>query len=146
MLGNHRLLWHGSHIGNFTGILSQGLRIAPTEAPHHGVYFADMLGKSVPYCITAGTSEMFVLLCDVSLGRMFEAHNDVFMAEPQPEMNSTHAMSRVVPNPAMSMKLEDSSSAPSPTGGIDTMDDYKGCGFGSSRSACSSFSRQHTKL
>ena len=30
---NHQLLWHGSRITNFAGILSEGLRIAPAEAP-----------------------------------------------------------------------------------------------------------------
>ena len=34
--GNKRLLWHGSRFTNYTGILSQGLRIAPPEAPHTG--------------------------------------------------------------------------------------------------------------
>ena len=32
-LRNRRLLWHGSRTTNFAGILSQGLRIAPPEAP-----------------------------------------------------------------------------------------------------------------
>lgn len=32
-LSNHQLLWHGSRTTNFAGILSQGLRIAPPEAP-----------------------------------------------------------------------------------------------------------------
>ena len=32
-LSNHQLLWHGSRTTNFVGILSQGLRIAPPEAP-----------------------------------------------------------------------------------------------------------------
>ena len=38
------------------GILSQGLRIAPPEAPKSGyalgkgVYFADCVGKSINYC------------------------------------------------------------------------------------------------
>lgn len=32
-LHNRRLLWHGSRVTNFAGILSQGLRIAPPEAP-----------------------------------------------------------------------------------------------------------------
>ncbi len=32
-LGNRKLLWHGSRITNFAGILAQGLRIAPPEAP-----------------------------------------------------------------------------------------------------------------
>eukprot|EP00842_Homolaphlyctis_polyrhiza_P005500 jgi/Hompol1/5951/HPOL_001834-RA len=45
---NHMLLWHGSRLTNFVGIISQGLRIAPPEAPvsgymfGKGVYFADM--------------------------------------------------------------------------------------------------------
>ena len=33
LLGNRKLLWHGSRVTNFAGILSQGLRIAPPEAP-----------------------------------------------------------------------------------------------------------------
>jgi len=32
-LHNRMLLWHGSRTTNFAGILSQGLRIAPPEAP-----------------------------------------------------------------------------------------------------------------
>jgi len=49
------MLFHGSALFNFIGILSQGLRIAPKEAPNHGymfgkgVYFADMLSKSLAY-------------------------------------------------------------------------------------------------
>ena len=30
---NRKLLWHGSRTTNYAGILSQGLRIAPPEAP-----------------------------------------------------------------------------------------------------------------
>ncbi|KAF9014771.1 PARP-domain-containing protein [Hymenopellis radicata] len=43
------LLWHGSRTANFAGILKQGLRIAPPEAPVNGymygkgVYFADVI-------------------------------------------------------------------------------------------------------
>lgn len=33
------LLWHGSRVSNFVGILSQGLRIAPPEAPVSGYMF-----------------------------------------------------------------------------------------------------------
>jgi poly [ADP-ribose] polymerase len=32
-IGNKMLLWHGSRLTNFAGIMSQGLRIAPPEAP-----------------------------------------------------------------------------------------------------------------
>ena len=50
------LLFHGSRISNYAGILSEGLRIAPPEAPvtgymfDKGVYFADMASKSANYC------------------------------------------------------------------------------------------------
>lgn len=46
--GERMLLWHGSRSTNFAGILKQGLRIAPPEAPvsgymfGKGVYFADV--------------------------------------------------------------------------------------------------------
>jgi poly [ADP-ribose] polymerase len=49
---NKMLLWHGSRLSNFVGILSQGLRIAPPEAPvtgymfGKGIYFADISSKS----------------------------------------------------------------------------------------------------
>ncbi|CAF4211860.1 unnamed protein product, partial [Rotaria sordida] len=32
-VGNKMLLWHGSRLANFAGIMRQGLRIAPPEAP-----------------------------------------------------------------------------------------------------------------
>ena len=57
-LPNRKLLWHGSRTTNFAGILSQGLRIAPPEAPvtgymfGKGIYFADMVSKSANYCCT----------------------------------------------------------------------------------------------
>lgn len=57
-LPNRRLLWHGSRRTNWAGIISQGLRIAPPEAPvtgymfGKGVYFADMVTKSANYCFT----------------------------------------------------------------------------------------------
>ena len=53
------LLWHGSRLTNYVGILSQGLRIAPPEAPvtgymfGKGIYFADMVSKSANYCGTS---------------------------------------------------------------------------------------------
>ena len=36
---SRRLLWHGSRNRNFVGILRQGLRIAPPEAPHSGALY-----------------------------------------------------------------------------------------------------------
>ena len=74
-LRNRKLLWHGSRFSNFVGILSQGMRIAPPEAPRagslfgKGVYFADLLGKSWHYSCPylSGGIGTFVL-CDVACG------------------------------------------------------------------------------
>lgn len=38
-MSNRALLWHGSSVVNFAGILSQGLRIAPPEADSTGFMF-----------------------------------------------------------------------------------------------------------
>lgn len=72
---NKTLLWHGSRFSNFAGILSQGLRIAPPEAPSSGylfgkgVYFADLLEKSYPYCYSNLSNGIAILLvCEVALG------------------------------------------------------------------------------
>lgn len=35
-LHNRQLLWHGSHLTNYVGILSHGFNIAPPEAPTTG--------------------------------------------------------------------------------------------------------------
>jgi len=42
-LPNRKLLWHGSRTTNFAGILSQGLRIAPPEAPVVSVTSSDII-------------------------------------------------------------------------------------------------------
>lgn len=72
---NRKLLWHGSRATNFGGILSQGLRIAPPEAPVNGymfgkgVYLADMSSKSAGYCCAYNTNDTaLLLLCEAELG------------------------------------------------------------------------------
>jgi poly [ADP-ribose] polymerase len=72
---DRRLLWHGSRSTNFGGILSQGLRIAPPEAPVNGymfgkgVYLADISSKSANYCCPYNSRGMgLLLLCDAELG------------------------------------------------------------------------------
>ena len=78
-LGNRQLLWHGSRLTNWVGILSQGLRIAPPEAPAtgymfgKGVYFADMVSKSANYCFaTSANPDGVLLLSEVALGTPYE--------------------------------------------------------------------------
>ncbi|KAK8089066.1 hypothetical protein PG997_004027 [Apiospora hydei] len=72
---SERLLWHGSRCTNFGGILSQGLRIAPPEAPvsgymfGKGVYLADMSSKSANYCCSGiSNGHALLLLCEAELG------------------------------------------------------------------------------
>ncbi|KAJ3278959.1 Poly [ADP-ribose] polymerase 1 [Borealophlyctis nickersoniae] len=78
-LHNRKLLWHGSRLTNYAGILSQGLRIAPPEAPvtgymfGKGIYFADMVSKSANYCFaSSGSPTGILLLSEVALGDMYE--------------------------------------------------------------------------
>jgi poly [ADP-ribose] polymerase len=72
---DRRLLWHGSRTTNFGGILSQGLRIAPPEAPvsgymfGKGIYLADMSSKSANYCCSySSNGHALLLLCEAELG------------------------------------------------------------------------------
>jgi len=50
------LLWHGSKITNFMGIIAKGLKVAPPEAPAtgymfgKGIYLSDMFTKAHNYC------------------------------------------------------------------------------------------------
>ncbi|KAL2754805.1 hypothetical protein ACRALDRAFT_1077052 [Sodiomyces alcalophilus JCM 7366] len=69
------LLWHGSRATNYGGILSQGLRIAPPEAPvtgymfGKGIYLADMSSKSVNYCVPSlSDNTALLLLCEAEVG------------------------------------------------------------------------------
>ncbi|KAK3937448.1 poly polymerase 2 [Diplogelasinospora grovesii] len=72
---DRRLLWHGSRSTNYGGILSQGLRIAPPEAPvsgymfGKGIYLADMSSKSANYCCSYMSDDTaLLLLCEAELG------------------------------------------------------------------------------
>ncbi|KAJ6627012.1 PARP-domain-containing protein [Mycena sp. CBHHK59/15] len=77
--GERLLLWHGSRSTNFAGILKQGLRIAPPEAPvtgymfGKGVYFADMMSKSAGYCYPGlSRNTGLLLLCEVAAKPFYE--------------------------------------------------------------------------
>ncbi|KAG0197840.1 Poly [ADP-ribose] polymerase 2 [Mortierella sp. GBA30] len=97
-LHNRRLLWHGSRLTNYVGILSQGLRIAPPEAPvtgymfDKGAYFADCVSKSANYCFTSsGNSSGLMLLCEVALGDMFELEQSDYNAKANSENAGKHS-------------------------------------------------------
>ncbi|XP_042405989.1 poly [ADP-ribose] polymerase 2-A-like isoform X3 [Zingiber officinale] len=112
---NRMLLWHGSRLTNWTGILSQGLRIAPPEAPvtgymfGKGVYFADMFSKSANYCYSSTQSREGVsLLCEVALGDMAELLSANYNADQLPEGKlSTKGVGFTAPKMSDSQILED---------------------------------------
>ena len=103
--GNKKLLWHGSRMTNFVGILSQGLRIAPPEAPSSGylygkgVYFADMSLKSSHYCYPVNNIAL-ILLGEVSLGKEDERTDTDYQLPRtlKTSSNSIHALSRLEPS------------------------------------------------
>ncbi|KAI1320701.1 Poly [ADP-ribose] polymerase 2 [Mortierella claussenii] len=97
-LHNRRLLWHGSRLTNYVGILSQGLRIAPPEAPatgymfDKGAYFADCVSKSANYCFTDYHNDTgLMLLCEVALGDMFEIEQSDYNAKANSERAGKHS-------------------------------------------------------
>jgi len=103
---NRVLLWHGSRLTNWVGIISQGLRIAPPEAPKSGyrfgkgVYFADCISKSGSYCCTSNTSPYAVmLLAEVALGKPNELTKDQYMEKAPSGTHCTKALGMAAPDP-----------------------------------------------
>ncbi|KAK6618637.1 hypothetical protein RUM43_013028 [Polyplax serrata] len=106
-LSNKKLLWHGSRVTNFAGILSQGLRIAPPEAPvtgymfGKGIYFADMVSKSANYCCTSKkNSTGLMLLCEVALGEMLELTQAENIEKLPTGKDSVKGLGRTHPDPS----------------------------------------------
>ncbi|KAL8548706.1 hypothetical protein ACS0TY_007826 [Phlomoides rotata] len=112
---NRMLLWHGSRLTNWTGILSQGLRIAPPEAPvtgymfGKGVYFADMFSKSANYCCSnKSATDGVLLLCEVALGDMTELLSGNYEADKLPPGKlSTKGVGATAPDVKEAEILED---------------------------------------
>uniref|UniRef100_A0A8C6XEK8 Poly [ADP-ribose] polymerase n=1 Tax=Naja naja TaxID=35670 RepID=A0A8C6XEK8_NAJNA len=110
-LPNRMLLWHGSRLGNWAGILSQGLRVAPPEAPvtgymfGKGIYFADMSSKSANYCFATREKDVgFLLLSEVALGEC----NELLEANPEAKKllirkHSTKGLGKLAPAGCISL-------------------------------------------
>lgn len=116
---NHCLLWHGTKAFNVVGILRQGLRVAPPEAPTtgyvfgKGIYFADMLEKSLPYCGSVhGPSRGFVFLCEVALGTMKELTQAQYMEKAPDGFTSTKGVGARQPKAEETIVLSDGVMAP----------------------------------
>ncbi|MEQ2224181.1 Poly [ADP-ribose] polymerase 1 [Ilyodon furcidens] len=109
---NRQLLWHGSRTTNYAGILSQGLRIAPPEAPvtgymfGKGVYFADMVSKSANYCHTSQSDPVgLILLAEVALGNMHELKKASHITKMPKGKHSVKGLGRTAPDPNASITL-----------------------------------------
>ncbi|XP_053348158.1 poly [ADP-ribose] polymerase 2 isoform X2 [Clarias gariepinus] len=106
-LHNRMLLWHGSRLSNWVGILSQGLRVAPPEAPvtgymfGKGIYFADMSSKSANYCFpNVNNTEGLLLLSEVALGDCNELVSADYNAASLPTgKRSTKGLGQTAPDP-----------------------------------------------
>lgn len=105
-LHNRKLLWHGSRLTNFVGILSHGLKIAPPEAPvtgymfGKGIYFADMVSKSANYCFTSKENNTgLLLLSEVALGDMLECTQAKYITKLPKDKHSLKGIGRTQPNP-----------------------------------------------
>ena len=107
-IDNKMLLWHGSRLTNYVGILSQGLRIAPPEAPvtgymfGKGVYFADMVTKSANYCHHHLSNNVGLLvICEVALGETNDLmHSDYNAANLPAGKSSTKGCGATGPSEA----------------------------------------------
>ncbi|CAM6043738.1 unnamed protein product [Sphagnum compactum] len=118
-LENRTLLWHGSRTTNYVGILSQGLRIAPPEAPvtgymfGKGLYFADLVSKSAQYCYTTKTSPTgLLLLSEVALGDIHELKSAKYMEKPVRGSHSTKGLGKMKPLESEYEKWDDNVTVP----------------------------------
>lgn len=101
VLPHHRLLWHGSRATNYIGILSQGLRVAPPEAPvtgyflGKGVYLSDMVSVSSQYCRVKKEDQKqhgYLLLTDAAMGRVYQISHGKFIAKDDVDENGFHSV------------------------------------------------------
>ncbi|XP_076905255.1 poly [ADP-ribose] polymerase 1-like [Bidens hawaiensis] len=118
-LNNKMLLWHGSRLTNFVGILSQGLRIAPPEAPAtgymfgKGIYFADLVSKSAQYCFTDKKNPVgLMLLSEVVLGEMYELKKAKYIDKPPKGKHSTKGLGKNIPNASEHLNWKDDVTVP----------------------------------
>lgn len=102
-IDNRYLLWHGSRIGNFVGILSTGLRLPASLGNNiirtgsmfgDGIYFSPCVSKSAQYVYASpGNNIGCMLLAEVAMGNISEKlHSDYYVTEQSLEqqgLNST---------------------------------------------------------
>ncbi|VDD80054.1 unnamed protein product, partial [Mesocestoides corti] len=119
--GRRWLLWHGSRMSNWMGILGRGLKIAPPEAPStgymfgKGVYFADCASKSANYTHVTSSNDIGIMaLCEVSLGECNELLNADYNANNLPSgKHSVKGLGSHMTDPSTWITLDDGVVVPS---------------------------------
>ncbi|XWS36401.1 hypothetical protein CRYUN_Cryun20dG0082500 [Craigia yunnanensis] len=133
-LNNRMLLWHvfqdlldhyeifssaGSRLTNFLRILSQGLRIAPPEAPAtgymfgKGIYFADLVSKSTQYCYTDRKNPVcLMLVSEVALGEVYELTKAKYIEKLPKGKHSTKGIGKKEPKKSNFVKWKDEITVP----------------------------------
>lgn len=100
---NRQLLFHGTPIVNFVGILTNGLKISPPEAHFsgsvfgNGIYFSDSVTKSVNYCRTVRESGV-ILVCEVAVGNS-DIRYRFDHSELKENCDSLQALGKYYPHP-----------------------------------------------
>ena len=120
-IANHRLLFHGSSIFNFIGLLSQGLKIAPPEAPTtgymfgKGIYLADMFSKSFTYSNSrfTGQDSTLLLVCEAALGNIKKLYQSQNVEKLEKKFNSVVGKGKSGPDYDSSLILPDATELPS---------------------------------
>lgn len=107
---NHRLLWHGSHIGAISAILSTGLRIMPHSGGRvgKGIYLASENGMSQNFTTPASRQRIgCMFLAQAALGKICEIQQDDSTLTKAPTgYNSVRACGRQSPSQLSEMKLD----------------------------------------
>ncbi|KAI9348741.1 poly polymerase catalytic domain-containing protein [Zopfochytrium polystomum] len=120
-IGNRKLLWHGSKMCNFLGILKSGLRVAPIEAEvsgymfGKGIYFADAFCKSYGYTYDytrdrndGQDAYACLLLCEVAVGENpYESETSEYMEAPKDGSHATLGLGSQVPPAGNTLEFAD---------------------------------------
>lgn len=111
---NRRILWHGSRMCNWLGILTHGLLISPPNVPHNGssfglgIYFTDKISKAMGYSYPTFSDDKYsqhqvFLLSEVALGdkkNVYKGHSGARRSMSKNSFHTCHGVGRCVPDAA----------------------------------------------
>ena len=107
---NRQLLWHGSRLCNFVGILSLGLRINPQNVVKsgsmlgNGCYFSNTATKSAQYIHTKKNGIM--MLCEVALGKTYDCIQAQYITKLPDGYHSTYGRGNMSPDSSEFITLD----------------------------------------